>query len=204
MRPMRPRRRWHPLVLVTPLALLALLASALMIPKRSMAAAPSPTSFKGKAAVYTSAGPYFVVAFTCSPSAAGTTGTLSGSWTYEDSSNQSFSGTLGSSTSVAANCALVSADGGATWSTSPDGTTRSSLTTTLFFGANNSPVGTLHLFLTAIRATKTYCPDTTVTCPSGIQCIQIDTSVLGSPINSAFHSEDLPGYGTLNLTLPKR
>ena len=201
---MRPMRRWHPLVLVAPLALLALLASALMIPKRALAAAPSPTSFKGKAAVYTSAGPYFVVAFTCSPSATGTTGTLSGTWTYEDSSNQSFSGTLGSSTSVAAACALVSGDGGATWSTSPDSTTRSSLTTTLFFGANHSPVGTLSLFLTDIRATKTYFPDTTVTCPSGIQCIQIDTSVLGSPIHSAFHSEDLPGYGTLNLSLPKR
>jgi len=90
-------RRWHPLFLVVPLFLVALLAPALVTPKRAMAAGasslrqfPSPsTDFRGKVVAKNSSTNYFVLTFTC----AGTPSTLTSKWTYEVSSTQSFTGT---------------------------------------------------------------------------------------------------------------
>jgi hypothetical protein len=78
-----PMRRRNLLILV------ALVAVALITSTTAMAAPASATNFKGKAAVYSrNADHYFVVSFTCSGS------TLSGNWTYDVNSSQSFSGTL--------------------------------------------------------------------------------------------------------------
>jgi hypothetical protein len=184
-------RRWNLLFLV------ALLAAVLIIPRGAMAATSPSTSFKGRAVAKNTDTHYFVVSFTCSPS--GTTGTLSGGWTYEVSSTLSYTGTLGP-----AGCALVSVNGGATWSTSPDGTNRNPLTIPLLFGANNTKVGTLTLFLTDIGAQKTYFPDTTVTCPSTSnspsRCIEVFTDVLSLKDAGAFSSLN-GGYATLNLSV---
>jgi hypothetical protein len=197
-------RRLHLLFLVAPLSVVALLASVLITPSRAMAAgAPTQTNFKGKAAVYTDAGPYFVVSFTCSPSSA-TSGTLSGKWTFEDSDGTSTSGTLGSGTA----CALTKSH---QWSTASsigpaDAPTPPSSWTVGLNGVNGSNVGTLdRLFLTDISATKTSFGTTTPhtllpPCPSGSSpCIQIDAVVSGT----TFKSEEVPGFGTLNLQLPK-
>jgi hypothetical protein len=86
-------RRWNPLFLVIPLFLVALLAPALVTPKRAMAAASSvrqfpasSTTFSGKVVAKNTPTNYFVFTFTCA-------GTLTGKWTYEVSSTQSFTGT---------------------------------------------------------------------------------------------------------------
>jgi hypothetical protein len=180
-------RRWNLLVLV------ALLPAVLLIaPSRAMAATPSTTSFKGKAAWYTKAGPYFVVSFTCSPPAPtsppGTLGTLTGNWTY-DYITQSVSGPLGPS-----GCSLSPSNNG--WSNT--GT----------MGNIPIQVGTLSVVLSDIVATKTYIPPKDETCPSPTSnpypCIAITLSnPVGVPPFDSLNSQIDTGYGTLNLTLPK-
>lgn len=191
-------RRWNLLFVA------ALLAAVLIIlsgPGAAMAAgATSPTNFKGKAAVYTDAGPYFVVSFTCSPSST-TSGTLSGKWTFEDSNGTSTSGTLAEGTA----CALTKSHQWSTASstgTAATPTQPNSLQVSLN-GVNGTNVGTLNLYLTDISATKTAFGTTTHTlppCPTDSSaCIQIDAVVSGT----SFQSEAVPAYGTLNLTVPK-
>src|SRR5258708_10301550 len=147
MRRTDPMRRW------TRLSLGHLPPAVLLIaPSRAMAATPSTTSFKGKAAWYTKAGPYFVVSFTCSPPAPtsppGTLGTLTGNWTY-DYITQSVSGPLGPS-----GCSLSPSNNG--WSNT--GT----------MGNIPIQVGTLTVVLASILATHTYTPpnDRTFPCPT--------------------------------------
>jgi hypothetical protein len=86
-------RRWNSLFLVVPLLLVALLVPALVTPNRAKAAASSlrqfplsSTTFRGKVVAKNSPINYFVFTFTCA-------GTLTGKWTYEVSSEQSFTGT---------------------------------------------------------------------------------------------------------------
>jgi len=207
-------RRWNLLFLG---ALVAVLAAVLITPSRAMAAPSSPTSFKGKVVAKNTSDHYFVVSFTCLPPMSTSTqfGTLMGSWTYEVTSAQSITGTLGSP--VVGGCALVptSANGVMTWSTSSDGTTVSPFETDLNVPApppgGTKLVGTLTLFLTGIGTTKTFLASTTnVTCSSNSptsRCIQVDTSGLMSSLGvpKDFFSEDpiyFSSYATLNLTLP--
>lgn len=190
-------RRWNPLFLVA-LLVVALLATVLMTPRGALAAgAPSQTSFKGKAAVYSDAGPYFVVSFTCS------NGTLSGKWTFENNAGASMSGPL---EGIAA-CGLTTSNQWSTTTASPPGANAPSpLASELLFGANNANIGTLNLFLTNIGATKTFFDDTDpdgtlVSCPSGSSaCIQIDADFSNGTV---FHSEEVSGFGTLTIQLPK-
>jgi hypothetical protein len=178
-------RRWNLLFVA---ALLVAVLITLSGPGAVMAAGASTTNFKGKAAVYSrTTDSYFVVSFTCSNRM------LSGKWTYEVSSSQSVSGTLGD-----APCELTSTS---PWSTLP-GTMDA---TPLIY--QGEVVGTLTLVLSNIVATKTYIPDTANCSVSG-PCILIRTSgfeVDGPPDEPDFSSTDpAPDYyGTLNLTLPK-
>jgi hypothetical protein len=150
-------------------------------------------NFKGKVATYTAAGPSFVVSFTCS------NGAPSGNWTY-DVGSASYSETLAGSSTGPTSCGLSSSgNGGTTWSTIPATMEEVPLT---FQG---QPVATLTLVLAQVGATKTSCPDTTPPChalpPTAYACMQITTSrLVGSTFS--FRSPG-PGYGTLNLTLPK-
>jgi hypothetical protein len=203
-------RRWNPLFLVVPLFLVALLAPALVTPNRAMAAgAASQTNFKGKAAVYyRSSAAYFVVNFTCKPS--GTTSTLSGNWTWETSSEASYSGTL-----AFTGCQLMQNTDGS-WSSTMDGITLSPQ------GSINT--ATLNLAFSNITRTKTYVSNTTTySTPSNTSgcvdnpgtppppCMVIQTFGLGAAVgadNDDFNSNPTPlpdpvPYGTLNLTLPK-
>lgn len=189
--------------------LVALVAAVLIVPGIAIAAPSSSTSFNGKAAVYSrNADHYFVVSFTCSG------GTLSGNWTYDVNSGQSFSGTL---VERANDCAVVpSANNSWSSSTSPNGTPSipfggSTEGVGLKFGI--AQVGTMFLVVSDIRATKTYFGDATVACPSSDQlnnpysCLVITTDDL--TINNmgvtGFNSKDsrYDPYGTLNLTLPR-
>jgi hypothetical protein len=132
--------------------MVALLAAVLTTSSRAMAAAPtlrrdfSPsTTFKGKVVAKDTTTHYFVLSFTCS------SGSLSAGWTYEVSSTQSFTGTVGS-----ASCALVPASTGT-------GVSYSTSSIPLLFNGiavtnpgSPAPPATLSLSLTNIVASKTF------------------------------------------------
>jgi hypothetical protein len=195
-------RRWNLLFLV------ALLATVLITPRGALAATSSSTSFKGRAVAKNTNTHYFVVSFTCS------TGTLSAGWTYEISSTQSFTGTGTLERPPGSpGCALVSLEEGAHWSTSSDSGISvgplPNIPLVLVVGGKNETVGMLTLFLTDVRASKTFFPYTTnLTCSSSSSnspCIQVDTSGLMSSLGVPdFLSEDpaFPSsYATLNLSV---
>jgi hypothetical protein len=144
-------RRWTLLALVT-LLMAALVAAVLNTPSRAMAArsslrgltAPS-TNFKGKVVAKDTTTHYFVLSFTCSG------GTLSAGWTYEVSSTQSFSGTVGSSS-----CALVPATTGTGVSYTPTPIPLLFNGTAVTNPGTPPPPATLALSLTNIAASKTF------------------------------------------------
>ena len=148
----------------------ALLATVLMTPRAALAA-PSPlkgllapsATFKGKVVAknpQTNSGPnYFVFTFTCAPppnSPPNTSSILTGDWTYEVSSTQSFTGTTGT---TGPTCALAPATNGSGVTYSTPSTTGIPL---LFNGMSVTNPGppatpaTLSLSFTNIVASKTY------------------------------------------------
>jgi hypothetical protein len=144
-------RRCNLLSLV-PLLVAALVAAVLTTPRGALAATPSlrspispSTTFKGKVVAKDTTTHYFVLSFTCSG------GALSAGWTYEVSSTQSFTGTVGS-----ASCELVPATTGTGVSYS------TSSIPLLFNGISVTNPGTpptpatLSLSLTNIVASKTF------------------------------------------------
>ena len=203
-------RRWNPLFLVVPLFLVAVLAPALVTPNRAMAAGASSlrqfpassTNFKGKVVAKDRTDHYFVFTFTC-------TGTLSGKWTYEVSSTQSFTGTTGGTPA----CVLASAapEPGVSYLPATD--------IQLLFNVNGQDVdvGTLSLSLTNIVASKTFFgifiesppPSVPEDCTSSDlsafpPCVAVKTSDLVIPTTPtttvAGFSLETGSFSTLNLS----
>jgi hypothetical protein len=99
-------RRWNPLFLVA--LLVVVMATVVSITPAGASAHSFPSGIsliKGKIVAKNSNTHYFVLSFTCSLS--GTTGTLSGNWTYEVSSTSSFTGTVGPGASCSDPTALM-------------------------------------------------------------------------------------------------
>jgi len=202
-------RRWNVQTLVA-LLLAALVAAVLNTPRGAMAATPSVRSpispsmtFKGKVVAKNTATNYFVLTFACSG------GTLiTADWTYEVTSSQSFTGTIGapSTGSLPPTCALVQAANGVTYATPAS--------IPLAFNGTNV-TGTLNtLTFTNIMASKTYfgvavpiSPTVAKDCTllTSTTCVRVQTDALTIPTTPMATSVPAfilgnSSFSTLNLS----